>query len=134
MLIESISSRELGVDAVVFSPLFGGGADWLFFSNLLRISDANFADLGSDGSSTLCRAGIPLCSIACSSVGRDIIDVWNVVGMDGVVLPVDEGTDELTSSTPLLNISTILSNFDCFSSVPDPVGDAASVYASHPFL
>ena len=57
------------------SPLFGGGVDWLFFSNLFRISDANFADLGSDGSSTDCCAGIPLCSIACCSVGRADTDV-----------------------------------------------------------
>ena len=47
------------------------------------------------GAAPLCCAGIPLCSIACCSVGRDVIDAWNVVGMDGVVLPADEGGDEL---------------------------------------
>ena len=76
--------------------------DLLFFSNLFLMSDANCADLGSDGSSTVCFAGIPLCSIACCSVGRADTDVLNIIGMDGVVLPADDGTEELTSSIPLL--------------------------------
>ena len=97
------------------------------------MADAKSADLGSDGSSTDCCAGIPLCSIACCSVGRDDIDVWNVIGMDGVVLPPDDGTEELTSSTLLLNISMMFSNFDGFSPTTGPLGDAARVLCFAPF-